>query len=50
MEQRKELLHERFELPSRYWEPSPDEEEEDVEELEKQMAEMGPIEDERLPF
>ncbi len=44
MEQRKELVTERHELPSRYWEPEPPENLE-VELSEEDMAEMM-----ELPF
>ena len=47
MEQRKELAYEKHSLPSRFWEPEPDEED-----LERMMneAEEEEFEDEELPF
>ena len=47
MEQRKELAYEKHSLPSRFWEPEPDEED-----LERMMKEAGEeeFEDEELPF
>ena len=46
MEQRKELAYERHPLPSRYWEPEPDEE--DLEQMMKEAE--GQEEDIELPF
>ena len=46
MEQRKELAYERHPLPSRYWEPEPDEE--DPERMMKEAE--GQEEDIELPF
>ena len=48
MEQRKELAYERHPLPSRYWEPEPDEE--DLERMRKEAEEREPEENEELPF
>jgi hypothetical protein len=48
MEQRKELAYERHPLPSRYWEPEPDEE--DLERMMKEAEARGQEEDEELPF
>lgn len=48
MEQRRELVYERHTLPSRYWEPQPDEEEMDA--LEEAAMERGDGFDEELPF
>ena len=48
MEQRKELAYERRRLPSRYWEPEPDEE--DLERMMKEAEASGQEEDEELPF
>jgi hypothetical protein len=48
MEQRKELAYERHSLPSRYWEPEPDEE--DLERMMKEAEARGQEEDEELPF
>lgn len=47
MEQRKELAYERHPLPSRFWEPEPDEED-----LERMMreAEENDQEADELPF
>ena len=45
MEQRRELAYERHDLPSRFWEPEPDEED-----LERLAAEAEPMDDEELPF
>ena len=52
-EQRRELAYERHELPSRFWEPEPDEE--DLKRLESEYMErirngLEPIDDEELPF
>ena len=47
MEQRKELAYEKHILPSRFWEPEPDEE--DLERMMKE-AEEEEFEDEELPF
>lgn len=44
-EQRTELMYERCELPSRFWEPQPDEED-----LKRMAAEAEPMDDEELPF
>ena len=46
MEQRKELAYERHPLPSRYWEPEPDEE--DLERMMNEAEEQE--EDMELPF
>ena len=48
MEQRKELAYERHLLPSRYWEPEPDEK--DLERMMKEAEARGQEEDEELPF
>ncbi|MCR5295363.1 MAG: hypothetical protein K6E30_09385 [Lachnospiraceae bacterium] len=45
MEQRKELMYERHTLPSRFWEPEPDEED-----LKRMAAETEADEDLELPF
>ena len=47
MEPRKEMLPDRYELPSRFWEPEPDEEE--LERLEQENEESW-MDDEPLPF
>ena len=47
MEQRKELLSDRHDLPSRYWEPEPDEE--DLERMEQKNTELW-ADDVPLPF
>ena len=47
MEPRKEMLPDRYELPSRFWEPEPDEE--DLERLEQENKENW-MDDEPLPF
>ena len=47
MEQRKELLSDRHDLPSRYWEPEPDEE--DLEQMEQKNTELW-ADDVPLPF
>ena len=47
MEQRKEMLPDRHDLPSRYWEPQPDEE--NLERMEREN-ERGWMDDEPLPF
>jgi hypothetical protein len=47
MEPRKEMLPDRFDLPSRFWEPEPDEE--DLERM-KQENEESWMDDEPLPF
>ena len=47
MEQRKELMHEQHALPSRFWEPGPDEEE--LKRLE-QKYEVSEADEEPLPF
>ena len=47
MEQRRELLPDRHELPSRFWEPGPDEE--DRERMEREY-EGSDFDDESLPF
>lgn len=47
MEQRKELAYERHDLPSRFWEPEPDEE--DIERMMRE-AEATEPEEEELPF
>ena len=52
-EQRREFAYERHELPSRFWEPEPDEE--DLKRLESEYMErirngLEPIDDEELPF
>ena len=47
MEPRKEMLPDRFDLPSRFWEPEPDEE--DLERLEQENEENW-MDDEPLPF
>jgi hypothetical protein len=47
MEPRKEMLPDRYELPSRFWEPEPDEE--DLERLEQENEENW-MDDEPLPF
>ena len=52
-EQRRELAYERHELPSRFWEPEPDEE--DLKRLESEYMErirngLEPIDDEERPF
>ncbi len=47
MEQRRELAYEKHELPSRYWEPQPDEE--DLERMEQENEENW-MDDEPLPF
>ncbi len=47
MEQRKELATERHELPSRFWEPQPDEE--DLKRMEQESKESW-MDDEPLPF
>jgi len=51
MEQRMEMLADRHTLPSRYWEPQPDEE--DLERMRKEYEERHrdePQDDEELPF
>lgn len=52
-EQRRELAYDRHRLPSRFWEPEPDEE--DLKRLEAEYMErikngLEPIDDEELPF
>ena len=47
MEPRKEMLPDRYDLPSRFWEPEPDEE--DLEKLEQENEEYW-MDDEPLPF
>ena len=47
MEQRKELVYEKHDLPSRYWEIQPDDE--DLERMEKENA-LPWMENEPLPF
>jgi hypothetical protein len=47
MEPRKEMLPDRYKLPSRFWEPEPDEE--DLERLEQENEENW-MDDEPLPF
>lgn len=47
MEQRKELMPDRHALPSRFWEPQPDEE--DLEQM-KREYESSELDDEPLPF
>ncbi len=47
MEQRKELTAEKHELPSRFWEPEPDEE--DLERMRQEHKECW-MDDEPLPF
>jgi hypothetical protein len=47
MEPRKEMLPDRYELPSRFWEPEPDEE--DLERQEQENEENW-MDDEPLPF
>ena len=47
METRKELLPDRHYLPSRFWEPQPDEE--DLERMEQENTELL-TDDEPLPF
>ena len=47
MEPRKEMLPDRYELPSRFWEPEPDEE--DLKRLEQENEENW-MDDEPLPF
>ena len=47
MKQRKELAYERHTLPSRFWEPEPDEE--DLERM-MQEAEENDLEADELPF
>lgn len=52
-EQRRELAYERHELPSRFWEPQPDEE--DLKRMEAEYMERvkngpEPTDDEELPF
>ena len=47
MEPRKEILPDRYDLPSRFWEPEPDEE--DLERLEQENEENW-MDDEPLPF
>ena len=47
MEPRKEMLPDRYDLPSRFWEPEPDEE--DLERLEQENEENW-MDDEPLPF
>lgn len=47
MEQRKEMLTNRHPLPSRFWEPEPDEE--DLKRLEQEY-EGSELDDEPLPF
>ena len=47
MDPRKEMLPDRYELPSRFWEPEPDEE--DQERMEQENEESW-IDDEPLPF
>ena len=47
MDQRKELAADRHDLPSRYWEPQPDEE--DIKRMEQENAESW-MDDEPLPF
>ena len=48
MEQRKELACERHTLPSRFWEPEPDEE--DLERMMKEAGDKGQEEDLEIPF
>ena len=51
MRQRKELIYERHELPSRFWEPEPDEEDlKRIEEENPKRLEQEGIDDEPLPF
>ena len=47
MEQRKELMHEQYDLSSRFWEPEPDEE--DLMRL-QQEYEDSELDNEPLPF
>ena len=47
MERRKELIYERHDLPSRFWEPQPDEE--DLERMERENTEDW-MDDAPLPF
>ena len=47
MDQRKELTVDRHDLPSRYWEPQPDEE--DIKRMEQENTESW-LDDEPLPF
>ena len=48
-EQRKELAYEKHDLPSRFWEPEPDEE--DLERMRKEwIAQHKDDPDEELPF
>jgi hypothetical protein len=47
MEPRKEMLPDRYKLPSRFWEPEPDEE--DLERLGQENEESW-MDDEPLPF
>ena len=47
MEPRKEMLPDRYDLPSRFWEPEPDEE--GLERLEQENEENW-MDDEPLPF
>ena len=49
MEQRKELAYEKHDLPSRFWEPEPDEE--DIERMMREVeAAEADEEEEELPF
>ena len=49
MEQRKELAYEKHDLPSRFWEPEPDEE--DLERIRQEWMEQHKDDpDEELPF
>ena len=49
MEQRRELAYERHELPGRFWEPEPDEE--DLERIRQEWMEKHKDDpDEELPF
>ena len=51
MEPRKEMLPDRYELPSRFWEPEPDEEDlKRIEEENLKRLEQEGIDDEPLPF
>ena len=52
-EQRRELSYERHGLPSRFWEPEPDEEDmkrHEAEYMERIKNGMEPMDDEELPF
>ena len=48
MEQRKELAYERHPLPSRFWEPEPDEE--DLERLAQEAEDKNGQKTDGLPF